>query len=250
MTQITANQNALDISVVVPAHNEAGAIEGLVQEIAEALNGYAFEIIVIDDKSKDNTLEVLHAAKAKYTQLRVLAHQFNAGQSAAIISGVRSARAPIIGTLDGDGQNDPKDLPKLLRILTRIDAPQDLAMVGGMRIKRQDSDAKKYASKIANAVRQWMLKDGAIDSGCGIKVVKREIFLKLPYFDHMHRYMAALVKQAGQQVEFAEVHHRARETGASKYTNIGRLIAALSDLFGVMWLATRHRNSGKLTEIE
>lgn len=245
----TSSQQVLDISVVVPVHNESGAIEQLVQEISDALQGYAFEIIVVDDLSKDNTLQVLRAAKAKFPQLRVFAHQYNAGQSAAIISGVREARALIIGTLDGDGQNDPKDLPKLLRTLTRIDAQNNLAMVAGMRLKRQDSNAKKYASKIANAVRQFLLNDDAIDSGCGIKVVKRDVFLMLPYFDHMHRYMAALIKQSGRSVEFLEVHHRARETGASKYTNFGRLIAALSDLFGVIWLGTRRRNSGKLTEL-
>lgn len=244
-----APSQVLDISVVVPVHNESGAIEQLVQEISDALQGYAFEIIVVDDLSKDNTLQVLQMAKSKFPQLRVFAHQNNAGQSAAIISGVRNARAPVIGTLDGDGQNDPKDLPKLLRTLTRADAPNGLAMVAGMRLKRQDSDAKKYASKIANTVRQFLLNDDAIDSGCGIKVVKRDVFLTLPYFDHMHRYMAALIKQSGLSVEFLEVHHRARETGASKYTNFGRLLAALSDLFGVIWLSTRHRNSGKLTEI-
>jgi glycosyltransferase involved in cell wall biosynthesis len=243
-------KSVLDISVVVPVHNESGAIEHLVQEIAEALEGYAFEIVVVDDLSKDNTLEVLQSAKARFTSLRVFAHQFNAGQSAAIMSGVRMARAPIIGTLDGDGQNDPKDLPKLLRALTRNDAPKDLAMVAGMRLKRQDSAAKKYASKIANTVRQFLLNDDAIDSGCGIKVVKRDVFLALPYFDHMHRYMAALIKQCGGKVEFKEVNHRARETGASKYTNFGRLIAALSDLIGVIWLSTRRRNSGSIREIE
>ncbi|KAF0111653.1 MAG: glycosyl transferase group 2 family protein [Hyphomonadaceae bacterium] len=246
----TSSKAVLDISVVVPVHNESGAIEQLVREISAALQGYAFEIIVVDDLSKDNTLQVLQAAKTKFPELRVFAHQYNAGQSAAIISGVRAARAPIIGTLDGDGQNDPKDLPKLLRALTRVDAPNGLAMVAGMRLKRQDSAAKKYASKIANAVRQFLLNDDAIDSGCGIKVVKRDLFLNLPYFDHMHRYMAALIKQSGYSVEFLEVHHRARETGASKYTNFGRLLAALSDLFGVIWLSTRHRNSGKLSEIK
>lgn len=241
--------SGLDISVIVPVHNESGAIINLIEEIRSALEGYQFEIIVIDDKSKDDTLSILENYKPNCPQLRVLAHEKNAGQSRAIYTGVKSANGPIIGTLDGDGQNDPADLPKLLRHLNRNDAPKTIAMVQGMRLKRQDTKAKKIASKVANAVRQALLHDGAIDSGCGIKVVKRDVFLSLPYFDHMHRYMAALINHAGLLTEFVEVNHRARETGASKYTNIGRLIAALSDLIGVMWLATRRKDCGKVTEI-
>ena len=241
--------NIKDISIVVPVHNESGAIAILVDEINNALDGYDFEIIVINDKSKDDTLEVLKGLMPKYPSLRILNHNKNAGQSRAIYSGVQAANAPIIGTLDGDGQNDPKDLPKLLRQLLRNDAPSNLAMVQGMRLKRQDTKAKKIASKFANNVRQALLKDGAIDSGCGIKVVKRDAFLALPYFDHMHRYMAALLHQAGFNVEFCEVNHRARETGASKYTNIGRLVAALTDLFGVIWLGTRRKDNGGFEEI-
>lgn len=242
-------KKSLDISVVVPVHNESGAIIGLIDEICAALDGYNFEIIIIDDKSKDDTRAVLDGHKANCPQLRVLHHEKNAGQSRAIYSGLLAANAPFIGTLDGDGQNDPKDLPKLLRHIGRSDAPNNIGMVQGMRLKRQDSKAKKIASKVANAVRQALLHDGAVDSGCGIKVIKREIFMTLPYFDHMHRYMAALVRHAGYQTEFLEVNHRPRESGASKYTNLGRLIAALSDLFGVMWLATRRRDCGKVTEI-
>lgn len=240
MNQIE-NQN-MDISVVVPVHNESGAIISLINEINLALDGYDFEIIVVDDKSKDDTLAILEAAKKDFPRLRVLTHENNAGQSRAIYSGVLAAKGRFIGTLDGDGQNDPADLPKMLRQITRPDAPKLLAMIGGMRLKRQDTKAKKYASKVANVVRQWLLKDGAVDSGCGIKVVKHEAFLTLPYFDHMHRYMAALVKQAGYDVEFIEVNHRARETGVSKYTNMGRLVAAFTDLIGVIWLGTRRKN--------
>lgn len=239
----------LDISIIIPVHNEAGAIVPLIDEVALALKGFAHEIIVVNDASKDNTLEILESAKQAYPQLRVLSHSKNAGQSAAIISGVRAARAPFIGTLDGDGQNDPKDLPTLFRKLTRNDAPSNLAMVGGMRLKRQDSKAKKYASKAANAIRQWFLNDGAIDSGCGIKIIKRDVFISLPYFDHMHRYMAALVKQSGFMVEFAEVNHRHRETGVSKYNNIGRALKSIPDLFGVKWLGTRRRDTGFVKEI-
>ena len=238
----------LDISVVVPVHNESGAVAGLVQEIATALNGWAYEMIFVDDASKDDTHAKLVALKATYPALRVLANRKNAGQSRAIMNGVLAARAPVIGTLDGDGQNDPADLPALLQQLNRPDAPQGLAFVGGRRVKRQDSQAKKLASRLANNVRQALLRDGADDSGCGIKVVRRDLFLRLPYFDHMHRYMPALVQREGAMAEFAVVNHRHRSTGASKYTNLGRLLAALTDLGGVIWLRTRRRDFGHVDE--
>lgn len=238
----------LDISVVVPVHNESGAVAGLVQEIATALDGWAYEMIFVDDASKDDTHAKLVALKATYPALRVLANRKNAGQSRAIMNGVLAARAPVIGTLDGDGQNDPADLPALLQQLNRPDAPQGLAFVGGRRVKRQDSQAKKIASRFANQVRQALLRDGADDSGCGIKVIRRELFLRLPYFDHMHRYMPALVQREGALAEFAVVNHRHRSTGASKYTNLGRLLAALTDLGGVIWLRTRRRDFGHVDE--
>jgi dolichol-phosphate mannosyltransferase len=238
----------LDISVVVPVHNESGAVAGLVQEIAAALDGWAYEMIFVDDASKDDTHAKLVALKATYPSLRVLANRKNAGQSRAIMNGVLAARAPVIGTLDGDGQNDPADLPALLQQLNRPDAPQGLGFVGGRRVKRQDSQAKKLASRLANNVRQALLRDGADDSGCGIKVVRRDLFLRLPYFDHMHRYMPALVQREGALAEFAVVNHRHRSTGASKYTNLGRLLAALTDLGGVIWLRTRRRDFGHVDE--
>ncbi|CAN1505971.1 WcaA Glycosyltransferases involved in cell wall biogenesis [Caulobacteraceae bacterium] len=238
----------LDISVVVPVHNESGAVAGLVQEIGAALDGWAYEMIFVDDASKDDTHAKLVALKATYPALRVLANRKNAGQSRAIMNGVLAARAPVIGTLDGDGQNDPADLPALLQQLNRPDAPQGLGFVGGRRVKRQDSQAKKLASRLANNVRQALLRDGADDSGCGIKVVRRDLFLRLPYFDHMHRYMPALVQREGALAEFAVVNHRHRSTGASKYTNLGRLLAALTDLGGVIWLRTRRRDFGHVDE--
>jgi dolichol-phosphate mannosyltransferase len=238
----------LDISVVVPVHNESGAVAGLVQEIAAALDGWAYEMIFVDDASKDDTHAKLVALKTTYPALRVLANRKNAGQSRAIMNGVLAARAPVIGTLDGDGQNDPADLPALLQQLNRPDAPQGLGFVGGRRVKRQDSQAKKLASRLANNVRQALLRDGADDSGCGIKVVRRDLFLRLPYFDHMHRYMPALVQREGALAEFAVVNHRHRSTGASKYTNLGRLLAALTDLGGVIWLRTRRRDFGHVDE--
>jgi dolichol-phosphate mannosyltransferase len=247
-TQSSAKRAPLDISVVVPVHNESGAVALLVSEIATALDGFAYEMIFVDDASKDDTHARLLALKDEYPALRVLANRKNAGQSRAIINGVLAARGPVIGTLDGDGQNDPADLPAMLTRLNRPDAPLGLAFVGGRRLKRQDSQAKKLASLWANKVRQALLKDGSDDSGCGIKVVKRDVFLRLPYFDHMHRYMPALVQREGALAEFVEVHHRHRETGASKYTNLGRLWAALSDLGGVIWLGTRRRDFGHVDE--
>jgi dolichol-phosphate mannosyltransferase len=241
-------QTPLDISVVVPVHNESGAVDALVAEIAAALDGFAYEMIFVDDASKDDTHAKLVALKSRFPTLRVLANRKNAGQSRAIMNGVLAARGPIIGTLDGDGQNDPADLPKLLTRLNRPDAPSTLAFVGGRRVKRRDSQAKKIASQWANNVRQALLKDGSDDSGCGIKVIKRDIFLALPYFDHMHRYMPALVQRDGGVTEFVEVNHRSRATGMSKYTNLGRLWAALSDLGGVIWLRTRRRDFGHVDE--
>ena len=242
------NRQPLDISIIVPVHNEAGAVETLAGEIAAALDGFAYEMIFVDDASTDDTHARLNAMKTKFPTLRVLVHRKNAGQSRAIMNGVLAARGPVIGTLDGDGQNDPADLPKLLTQLNRPSAPQGLVFVGGRRLKRQDSHAKKTASLWANNVRQALLRDGSDDSGCGIKVVKRDVFLRLPYFDHMHRYMPALIQREGGLAEFVEVHHRHRETGASKYTNLGRLWAALSDLGGVIWLRTRRRDFGHVDE--
>lgn len=241
-------QDAVEISVVVPVHNEAGNAENLAREIAAALDGRAYEMVFVDDSSRDDTRARLIALKGELPRLRVVAHRKNAGQSRAIRTGVKAARAPVVATLDGDGQNDPADLPRLIAQLTRPDAPQGLALVQGRRLKRQDSDAKKAASRLANAVRKRLLRDDTEDSGCGAKAFLRAAFLELPYFDHMHRYMPALMLAEGFAVESCDVNHRARVHGASKYTNLGRLIAALTDLNGVMWLGRRRRNPGGVDE--
>jgi len=230
-------------------HNESGNAAALIGEIAAALEGRAFEMVITDDASTDDTRAVLAGLKADYPQLRVLSHRKNAGQSRALRSAIQAARAPIIGTLDGDGQNDPADLPALYRSLTRADAPEGLKMVMGRRASRKDSAWKKFGSRFGNGIRKWMLKDDCTDSGCGIKVMKREAFLSLPYFDHMHRYMPALMGAEGYKVEFMDVNHRERGAGQSKYTNFGRLWAALSDLRGVMWLIRRRRNPEAADEI-
>ncbi|MEM9704873.1 MAG: glycosyltransferase family 2 protein, partial [Pseudomonadota bacterium] len=183
-------------------YNEEGGAAALVQEIDGVFPGENIEIIIVDDCSSDRTREALIEAKKTLPALRVLRHQKNAGQSRAVRTGVLAARAPIIATLDGDGQNDPADIVALRRALTREGAPPLLVMVAGERQKRQDTAAKKYASRIANAVRSRALNDGAADSGCGLKVFYREAFLRLPYFDHMHRYLPSLMRREGFEIEF------------------------------------------------
>jgi glycosyltransferase involved in cell wall biosynthesis len=176
----------------------------------------------------------------------VLAHQRNSGQSRAIRSGILAARGPVIVTLDGDGQNDPADGPALVDAL--VAGGPELAMVGGERVKRQDSQAKKLASRFGNGIRRRLLRDTARDTGCGLKAFRRDAFLRLPYFDHIHRYLPALMLREGYRTAFLPVGHRPRTTGASKYTNLGRLWASLSDLRGVMWLQSRARLPGEITE--
>jgi len=232
---------SIEFSVVVPVMNEEGNAANLAREIASVLDGRSYEMIFVDDASRDDTRAELAALKAELPALRVLGHRKNSGQSRAVRTGVLAARAPIIGTLDGDGQNDPADLPKLLAKITRPEAPPNLGMVAGNRLKRQDNWSKRAASQIANSIRRAALKDNAIDSGSGVKVFKREAFLRLPYFDHMHRFMAALMLREGYAVEFLPVNHRQRNAGRSKYTNLGRLAANMTDLWGVMWLRSRAR---------
>ena len=235
-----------DFSVVVPVFDEGGAAPALAREIAAAFGERNYEIVFVNDASRDNTLELLTALKAEIPQLRVLSHQKNSGQSRSVRSGILAARAPIIVTMDGDGQNDPADAPRLAERLQA--APQTLSMVGGERVKRQDSNAKRFASRFGNGVRGWLLKDGALDTGCGLKAFRREAFLRLPYFDHIHRYLPALMIREGYEIAFEPVNHRHRETGVSKYTNFGRLKASVSDLLGVLWLQSRSRLPGNVDE--
>ncbi|MGI9169329.1 MAG: glycosyltransferase family 2 protein, partial [Caulobacteraceae bacterium] len=218
----------------------------LAREIAAAFAGEAFEILFVDDASGDGTRAGLTALMAEIPELRVLAHRLNAGQSRAILTGVLAARAPIVVMLDGDGQNDPADAPAMARALQA--GPPRLALIGGERMERQDTAAKRWASRLANAVRRRLLNDRAIDTGCGLKVFRREAFLRLPYFDHMHRYLPALMLREGYEVAFRPVSHRARTSGRSKYTNLGRLGAAVSDLAGVLWLRARRRDPGEIEE--
>ena len=236
-----------DISVVVPVFDEAGAAPALAREIATAFAGRSFEIVFVDDASRDETRAALVALRAEIPQLRVLSHRRNSGQSRAIRSGILAARAAVIVTLDGDGQNDPADGPALVDALMAGSA--ELAMVGGERVKRQDSQAKRLASRLGNGIRRRLLRDTARDTGCGLKAFRRAAFLRLPYFDHIHRYLPALMLREGYIVAFQPVNHRHRQTGQSKYTNLGRLLASVSDLLGVMWLQSRSRNPGEVEEL-
>jgi glycosyltransferase involved in cell wall biosynthesis len=235
-----------DVSIVVPVFNETGNVGPLAREIAAAFAGQAYEMIFVDDASTDSTRADLIALKAELPSLRVLSHQRNSGQSRSVRTGILAARAVIVVTMDGDGQNDPADAPRLAARL--LASPDQVALVGGQRVKRQDSLGKKFASKVGNGVRKRLLKDGAADTGCGLKAFRREAFLRLPYFDHIHRYLPALMIREGYQVAFEPVGHRARMAGTSKYTNLGRLWASLSDLLGVMWLNSRSRLPGSVAE--
>ena len=227
------------ISVVVPVKDEAGNVGPLAREIAAALTGQPHEILFVDDGSSDGTAQALAALKADLPQLRVLRHGKNLGQSRGIRSGVQAARGEIIVTLDGDGQNDPADIDLMLAPFES--AGPELGIVAGQRIRRQDTFSKRWASKIANPIRRWLLNDGTRDSVCGWKAMPREVFLSLPYFDNMHRFLIALTMREGYQVKLIDVRDRPRSHGTSKYTNWGRLMVGIPDLFGVAWLMRRYR---------
>lgn len=230
------------LSVVVPVHNEEDNVAPLVGEIVAALRGHVdFEIVYVDDTSKDATLQRLRGLQATVPELRVIRHLRNAGQSTAVRNGVKAARAPWIATLDGDGQNDPADIPNLLA--QRGAATADTKLFAGWRVNRQDSGSKRWASKFANGIRSRMLRDATPDTGCGIKLFERAAFLDLPYFDHMHRYLPALMQRAGWQTVSVPVNHRHRTAGVSKYNNLGRAIVGIKDLFGVSWLIQRSRRT-------
>ena len=238
-----------DLAVVLPAYNESGNLGPLVTEIDAALQGVAHEIVVTDDGSTDDTRACLLALKTQFPQLRVLAHRQNAGQSRALRTAIMAARAPMIATLDSDGQNVPADIPALFTQMTRDDAPANLGMVGGRRAKRKDTAAKRLGSRIGNGVRKRLLHDEADDTGCGLKVFRRQAFLELPYFDHIHRYLPALMLREGYSCEYRDVDHRERGAGESKYTNFGRLKVSIADLRGVRWLISRSRQSGGFDEL-
>ncbi|WP_443749655.1 glycosyltransferase family 2 protein [Asticcacaulis solisilvae] len=240
----------LTVSVVVPVYNEEGAAVQVATEIAEAFTAVfgadGFEIVMVDDRSTDNSYARLLETKTLVPQLRVLRHEKNSGKSAAIRSGVFAARSGIIVTVDGDGQNPPADAARMASILDK--AGPEVGLVAGQRQNRQDTASKKWASRWANGIRKSLLNDNCDDTACGLKAIRRDVFLRLPFFDQLHRYLPALVNREGYRTLIEPVGDRLRTTGQSKYTNIGRLAVALSDLPGVMWLNSRLRKPGKVSE--
>ncbi len=238
----------MQISIVIPVHNEAENIVPLINEIVAALaNAEKHEIIYVNDGSTDNTSKVLAEALKKTPTLRIINHMKSCGQSTAIRTGVKAAIYPVIGTLDGDGQNDPADIPRLYELLQqKRQEDVRLWMVAGWRNKRHDSGWRLFSSWFANTVRSALLGDNTPDTGCGLKVFLRDKFLDLPYFDHMHRFLPALIIRSGGQVISEPVSHRARSQGVSKYGTLDRLWAGMTDLLGVIWLKQR----AKVPEIE
>jgi dolichol-phosphate mannosyltransferase len=238
----------LRISVVIPVKDEAGAIGPLIEAIDRVLAAEAGrEIVVVDDGSADGSPGIVAGLATRIPGLRLVRHQVSAGQSAAIHSGVLAARGGIVCTLDGDGQNPPEDLPKLIAPF-RAPGSADLGLVAGQRARRQDSWSKRIASRLANAIRSFALQDGTRDTGCGLKAFRREAFLRLPYFDHMHRYLPALFRRDGWRVELTDVGHRPRAAGRSKYSNVQRAVVGAVDLLGVMWLIRRRKKTTPGTE--
>ncbi len=226
------------LSIVIPAYNEAGNLAALLAQTRSALAGVcSFEIIVVDDHSSDDSLDLLRSLLPAMPELRVLRHTRRGGQSAALRSGIQAARADWIATLDGDGQNDPVDLPKLLQARNRVDSTVKLLV--GWRTVRRDSLARRIGSRVANTIRQWLLRDATPDTGCGLKLFERAAFLELPAFNHMHRYLPALFQGLGHRSLSIPVSHRPRGSGRSNYTNFGRLRVAFADLAGVAWLLRR-----------
>ncbi len=234
--------DSVEISVVVPVRDEQDNVLPLIEEIHAALSGReSFEIVYVDDGSSDATPDRLAEARARFPEVRVVRHVASCGQSAAIRTGVRAARGAVIVTLDGDGQNDPADIPALLDAWRAEGRAPDLGMVTGQRVRRRDSGLRRLSSRIANGVRSRLLDDGIADTGCGLKAFSREAFLALPYFDHMHRFLPALMRREGYSVAVVPVNHRPRQAGRSKYGVMNRLWVGIVDLCGVMWLKRRRR---------
>jgi glycosyltransferase involved in cell wall biosynthesis len=244
---VTPGANAPTVSVIVPVRNEAGNVAPLVAEIAAALAGRSFEVIYINDGSTDATGDELKALQAQYPWLRQVRHAQSCGQSAAVRSGVLAARGAVIVTLDGDGQNNPAFLPKLVDALVQ-GAPK-VGLIAGQRVGRKDTGFKRFQSRVANAVRSTILRDGTRDTGCGLKAFPRELGLILPYFDGLHRFMPALIRREGRVVGYVDVVDRPRQHGVSNYGFFDRLWVGILDLAGVWWLIRRRKRVPESTEI-
>ena len=248
MTDMNATpQSAPAVSVVVPVRNEAENVGPLADEIAAALTGrWAFELIYVNDGSTDGTEGALQALKADRPWLRQIKHEMSCGQSAAVRSGVAAARAPIVATLDGDGQNDPSFIPALLRALGQ---GANVGLVAGQRVGRRDTGFKKLQSRIANGVRGAILRDGTRDTGCGLKTFRRDAFLALPYFDGLHRFLPALFRRDGHAIGYVDVIDRPRRHGVSNYGMWDRLWVGILDLAGVWWLVRRRKRVPQVSEV-
>jgi dolichol-phosphate mannosyltransferase len=231
------------ISVVIPVCNEEDNVIPLAREIEAALRGsHPFEILFVDDGSTDGTAEAVRNARRAIPEVRLLRHSRRSGQSAAVASGVRRARGEWIATLDGDGQNDPADFPAMLDALAAArGSDPEVRLVMGNRVTRRDTWLRRLSSRVANGVRGWLLDDGTPDTGCGIKLMHRDTFLELPFFDHMHRFLPALYQRQGAKVISVPVNHRPRTRGTSKYGLNNRLWVGIVDLYGVMWLKSRFK---------
>ena len=237
------------VSIVVPVRNEAENIAPLIAEIASALDGrWAYEIIYVNDGSTDATAERLAAAMKERANLRQLRHEKSSGQSAAVRSGVRAARGAIVATLDGDGQNNPAFLPDLISAIEKGGAK--VGLVAGQRVGRKDTGFKKLQSRVANTVRSAILKDGTRDTGCGLKAFRRDVFLMMPYFDGLHRFLPALMRREGFEVAHVDVIDRPRHSGVSNYGFFDRLWIGIMDLFGVWWLIRRKRPTPVAIEVK
>jgi glycosyltransferase involved in cell wall biosynthesis len=248
MSEIFASVTAPAVSIVIPVRNEADNIAPLVDEIAAALDkNLAFELIYVNDGSSDRTEAELTRLMASRPWLRQIRHEISCGQSAAVSSGVIHARAAIVVTLDGDGQNDPAFIPALLEAMTK--APH-IGLVAGQRVGRQASGFKRFQSLVANAVRSVVLRDGTRDTGCGLKAFRRDLFLRLPYFDGLHRFLPALVRREGYAIGYVEVVDRPRRAGTSNYGMWDRLWIGILDLIGVWWLIRRRRHIPQVSEVK
>lgn len=236
-----------DLSIVVPVCNEEANVEPLADEIASAMSGITFEILFVDDGSTDRTADAVRRARGHIPQIRLLRHSRRSGQSAAVHSGVQNARSEWIATLDGDGQNDPADIPRL-EAARREFRHANVKLIAGHRVARRDTAMRRMQARVANGVRKRLLGDRTPDTGCGLKLMHRATFLELPRFDHMHRFLPALFLRAGSQVVSVPVNHRARSSGVSKYGLFDRLWVGIVDLFGVLWLARRYRPGLVVTE--
>jgi dolichol-phosphate mannosyltransferase len=239
---------AVDVSIVVPVRNEAGNLAPLIAEIAAALDGrWRYEIIYVNDGSTDSTPERLAEIMKQRTNLRRIDHAISSGQSAAVRTGVRAARGAIVATLDGDGQNNPAFLPDLIAAIQ--DGGGRVGLAAGQRIGRKATGFKKLQSRIANSVRNAILRDGTRDTGCGLKAFRRDVFLILPYFDGLHRFLPALVRREGHDIAYVDVIDRPRHSGVSNYGFFDRLWIGIMDIAGVWWLIRRKKPTPVATEV-